>query len=249
MCALLPPPFLFSCRGKYTICFFSSIGRAIAFICLRNLSRKSIYLNETKTKGLITELQCELFFSSLGYNVLTPLCEDCKYDFIVDIDGNLCRIQAKTCHLSSQKNGIEFFTKAIRTNTKNVLSHGYTATDIDYFATFYNGQCYLVNVNECSVGGKKLSFSDSKNSNHVNLLDDYEATKQIEKIKQFGEATNSRVVPKIYQYDLKGKLLATYPSINVAARDGLGDASKHGHLSKVIKSNTHIAYGYLWERK
>ena len=49
-------------------------------------------MTESKIKGLTTELQCQLFFTSLGYNVSVPLGEDCKYDFIVDIDGQLLRI-------------------------------------------------------------------------------------------------------------------------------------------------------------
>ena len=49
-------------------------------------------MNETKRKGLTTELQCQLYFTELGYNVSVPLGEDCKYDMIVDFNGILKRI-------------------------------------------------------------------------------------------------------------------------------------------------------------
>ena len=49
-------------------------------------------MNEIKQQGLTTELQCQLFFTELGYNVSIPLGEDCRYDMIVDFDGILCRI-------------------------------------------------------------------------------------------------------------------------------------------------------------
>jgi hypothetical protein len=43
-------------------------------------------MTESKIKGTINELQAQCYFLALGYNVSVPVCEDCKYDFIADID-------------------------------------------------------------------------------------------------------------------------------------------------------------------
>ena len=99
-------------------------------------------MNETKIKGLTTELQCQLFFTSLGYNVSIPLGEDCKYDLIVDIENELYKIQVKTCH--EEENGIEFRTKSSYLTSNGTVSNGYSKKDIDFFATFYQNECYLI---------------------------------------------------------------------------------------------------------
>lgn len=83
-------------------------------------------MNKTKVKGLITELQCQTYFTSLGYNVSIPLGEDCRYDMIVDIDGILIRIQVKTCHLSKSNDSFSISTKSVQCNTEKVKSKHYT---------------------------------------------------------------------------------------------------------------------------
>jgi hypothetical protein len=96
-------------------------------------------MNETKKIGLLTELQCQAFFTNLGYNVLTPLSEDCRYDMIVDFNGILERIQVKTCHLTQNNTGIQFSTKSTRINTQESIQRKYSKEEIDYFATYYDG--------------------------------------------------------------------------------------------------------------
>ena len=53
-------------------------------------------MNETKQKGLITEIECELAFSKLGILLSKPIAEDSRYDYIADLGNNLLRIQCKT---------------------------------------------------------------------------------------------------------------------------------------------------------
>lgn len=54
-------------------------------------------MNESKIKGLTTELKVQAYLTELGYNVSIPLGEDCRYDLILDIDNLLLRVQIKTC--------------------------------------------------------------------------------------------------------------------------------------------------------
>ena len=50
----------------------------------------------THFKGKITELEVAESFLALGYQVSQPLVSDSRYDFIVDIKGQLLKIQVKT---------------------------------------------------------------------------------------------------------------------------------------------------------
>lgn len=53
-------------------------------------------MNETKQKGLITEIECELAFAKLGILLSKPVAEDSRYDYIADLGNNFLRIQCKT---------------------------------------------------------------------------------------------------------------------------------------------------------
>ena len=107
-------------------------------------------MNETKQKGLITELHCQLDFSNLGILLSVPICEDSRYDYIADINGQLIKIQCKTCSVGEDGSYIRFSTRSTRSNTGESYQRYYTKEEIDYFYTSYNNQGYLVKVEETS---------------------------------------------------------------------------------------------------
>lgn len=200
-------------------------------------------MNITKQKGLTTELQCQLFFTQLGYNVCVPLGEDCRYDMIVDFDGVLCRLQVKTCHINDNNTGIVISTKSVQQNSKKTTIKSYSKEEIDYFVTYYNNQCYLIKVEECSRQ-KTLQFKNVKTNQHtVSFIEDYEALKQIEKIKNGSD--DAIIEDKIYQYDLRNNLIASFESCREAAKS-LGDVHKSAHISQSVKGKRKTAYGYKW---
>ena len=74
-------------------------------------------LNETQLKGLTTELQCQLYFTQLGYNVSIPIAQDCRYDMIIDVNDILYKIQVKTSRPNdSGSGGLLFNTVSCRMN-------------------------------------------------------------------------------------------------------------------------------------
>ena len=106
----------------------------------------------TNQKGLITEMEVMLYLVKLGYNVSKPLNADSRYDCILDINGNLLKIQIKTSHWKNDEH------TAFKLNTKSVTTSGgcnvttvYNKKEIDYFATYIDGQVYLIPVEECSA--------------------------------------------------------------------------------------------------
>lgn len=201
-------------------------------------------MTESKAKGLATELQCQLFFTSLGYNISVPLGEDCRYDFILDVKNKLIRIQVKTCH--QEENGITFKTKSSYLTSQGSVSSPYTKNDIDFFATFYEGNCYLIPVEQCGSTGKKLLFEGytQKNNHMIAKLKDYEAKKILDAIINEKGLPNSKGV-ELMQYTLNGEYLQSFSSYGEAAKS-LGK-TQSSHIGQCVRGERKTAYGYIWK--
>ena len=138
-----------------------------------------------KQKGNLTELQCLTAFYENGCHVSLPYGENSRYDMIVDINGKLIRVQVKTSSLKrGDLNAIEFSCKSSHVNSSGVKNIRYSEKEIDYFATYWNNQCYLIPIQECCVS-KTLRFAPPKNGQikGISFASEYELKKQIEKIK------------------------------------------------------------------
>ena len=112
-------------------------------------------LDITQQKGTITELQCILDLTKLGYRCLKPVDESSKYDIVVDLGkGNFKRIQCKTSSWATDTKipqvAFEIATCCQTTNTKSTTRHKYSKDDIDYFYTWFQGQGYLVSIEEAT---------------------------------------------------------------------------------------------------
>lgn len=123
----------------------------------------------THFQGEITELEVAESFLRLGYQVCKPLVSDSRYDFIVDINHQLYKIQVKTSSLSEDKDYIEFKTQSTHTNTQKTVYHSYSAEDVDYFATIYNHQCYLVPIEKIGSRSFRLRLKPTKNGQIKNI--------------------------------------------------------------------------------
>jgi hypothetical protein len=129
----------------------------------------------TNQKGLITEMRVMLRLVEMGYDVSQPLNADSKYDCILDANGKLYKIQTKTAHKHpSTQNSIEIKCRSITTTQNHVKQKGYTSEDIDYFATFWENELYLIPVNECS-STKTLHLDKKVIRNNWSYLEDYKA--------------------------------------------------------------------------
>lgn len=126
-------------------------------------------MDYTKVKGNITELMCMAGFIELGYQVSIPYGDSAKYDFVVDVNGKFWRVQCKSSHVAhhggkEDSEAFSFGTVSQTTNTKKTVRHQYTKKDIDYFATWYNNNVYIIPVEETSTS-KTLRLSPPKNGN------------------------------------------------------------------------------------
>lgn len=141
---------------------------------------------ETKQKGIITQLQCLTAFNELGLKTSIPYGENSRYDFIVDINGKLLRVQAKTAsgilNESNELAGIRFSCRSTRVSAQGNFYRKYNKDEIDYFCTFWNNTCYVVPVEECS-NEKTLRFMYPSNGqkNTISLAENYTIEKQWKK--------------------------------------------------------------------
>ena len=127
----------------------------------------------TNQKGLITEMEVMLYFVKLGYAVSQPLNQDSRYDCILDVNGKLYKIQIKTSHLSAKtQNSIEFKTRSITTTVGHYKESTYNSDEIDYFATVWDNQVYLVPATQCS-SSKTLHLSKETQRSNWSYAEDY----------------------------------------------------------------------------
>ena len=113
-----------------------------------------------------------------------PYGDNSKYDFIADVGGKLLRIQVKTSS-SKDEGSIKFSCRTTHVNCAGVKNERYSADEIDFFATYWNGQCYLVPIGECSTD-KTLRFVPPKSGQikGISFAKDYLLADQLQKVRE-----------------------------------------------------------------
>lgn len=134
---------------------------------------------DTKQLGNLTELQCITRFYELGYSISIPYGDSEKYDFILDINGNLYRLQCKHAKENfNEQNEVETLTMKTRwqsgyTKNSSYKDHKYSKDEIDFFVTHFDGKNYLIPVEECSLEKTLRILPPKTKSGRVNWLKDY----------------------------------------------------------------------------
>lgn len=129
----------------------------------------------SKQKGNITELETMLAFIKMGYNVLTPFGDCERYDFVVDVNGRLIKVQSKTSRTTDDGASFTFSCRSCNRKEGKIIHHYYTKNEIDYFITTFNGKTYLIPVEECGAD-KRLRILPPKNgqTRGITWAKDYE---------------------------------------------------------------------------
>ena len=142
----------------------------------------------TQQKGLSTELHCILDFTDLGYRCLTPVDDSSKYDVVVDLGKRFLKIQCKTSSWVTDT-AQEHVAFAIRTehqttNTKKTIHYKYSAEDVDYFYTWFNGQGYLVSIQEANGNTFRWRYEYplSGQKQGIHIAEDYKIEEVIKRI-------------------------------------------------------------------
>jgi len=119
--------------------------------------------------GEITEQEVVVAFLKEGILVSKPLVQSSRYDFIVDINNHLYKIQVKTSTFKEEAY-LEFATSTSHTNARGTKNISYNEQDVDFFATTYEGQCYLIPFNLCGKRNQRIRFSPTKNNQTKGVL-------------------------------------------------------------------------------
>lgn len=105
-----------------------------------------------------------LAFIKLGYTCSVPFGNSAKYDFIADVNGKLLRIQCKSSnYVDDNRDAFYIDTSTSTVNTKEIKRHTYTDSDIDYFATSFENEVYVIPINECKGTIKTLRINPPRN--------------------------------------------------------------------------------------
>ena len=139
---------------------------------------------DSKKKGNLTEMRCMAAFMEHNCGVNIPFGDNSKYDFVADVEGKLLKIQVKTASLKDE-NAIKFSCRSTHVNCTGVKNIRYSAEEIDYFATYWNNECYLIPIEECSTE-KTLRFAPPKSGQvkNITFAKDYALSVQLAKIKE-----------------------------------------------------------------
>ena len=207
-------------------------------------------MNITQQKGLITELDCQLRFIKMGYLVSMPIGQDSRYDMIVDINKHLYKIQVKTSRPNDSANeGLVFNTVSHRMNhSSGNMKKKYDKEDVDFFATVFEDEMYLIPIELCTGAEKRLVKENNKFSNTAcDLMEDYKAETVIKKLENNETLVVEKKNKKVKQYSPDGGFVNEFITFAEASRSILGTANGASHISDVTKGKRKIAYGYIWK--
>lgn len=133
----------------------------------------------TKEVGNLTELQCITDLYALGCDISIPFGNSQKYDIIMDYNNTLYKVQIKHATENTEKGYIQIKTRWQSHNHTGYVQKPYTENEIDFFATYYNNQVYLIPITECTTQEKRLWIIPPKNNytKGVHYLNEYEGQK------------------------------------------------------------------------
>lgn len=139
--------------------------------------------SEMSNVGDVSEKVFEAEMTKRDIKISKPTTYMCEYDYIVDINGQLYRVQVKT---GREKRGTIVFETARRTvNRKSVKSREYENVDVFIVRNKHNDDLYW--IAEDTIGSNqnmRLRFKEpmEKHSN-ISWAKDYELDKKIESLK------------------------------------------------------------------
>ncbi len=130
-------------------------------------------MNDTQTKGAITEQKCFLKCIELGWTISKPLFDNARYDFIADTGNQLLKIQVKTSNWNDDKTAFTFNGYSQHSLGNGNKRMKYTNKEIDYFMTEKDGLFYLYPAEENGFTKKTLRIKSKQNQKTILWAKDY----------------------------------------------------------------------------
>lgn len=114
--------------------------------------------------GDITEQKFILYCLEHEIPVLKPVGNNLPYDFCIELDGELLKIQVKTAREGRTQGTIVFNTRSCSKNYNEVTTSNYVGK-IDYFATQWKEQWLFVPIEAASKGEHIICMHDNPKPN------------------------------------------------------------------------------------
>ena len=151
-------------------------------------SKEMTNVSDTLLKGRITELKCELWFLEHGYLVSIPDVPY-QYDFLVDVNGKILKIQVKTACKESDNSGFKIKVCSVTHNSNGYARRNYSQNNVDYFMTCCDEKYYLIPFSECGVKEKKIRLTLPANGQRkgISFAEDYLAEKILKREEEVVE--------------------------------------------------------------
>lgn len=120
-------------------------------------------IENTRIKGELTELKCQMYCLEKGYIVSKPIVDNARYDLLIDIDNKIYKIQIKTSRwMSEEHEGIIFNCKSQHSISNGNKIMKYSPDEIDFFMTEFENRFYLIPCDKVR-GEMRLRFKPTKN--------------------------------------------------------------------------------------
>jgi hypothetical protein len=141
-------------------------------------------LDQTQKRGQATEALLKAQFLMRDIPVLSPEYDNEPYDFVIEIDGEFHRIQAKTAYANTEG------TVCFETVSTRARSDGYERDDyrgqIEFFAVFNPvlDESYLVPIEDAASGKMEIRYREPANNqwSGINWHEDYLLDRRLDEL-------------------------------------------------------------------
>lgn len=127
----------------------------------------------TQIQGRIIEQKCFLKCLEMGYQISKPIFDNARYDFILDTNNKLLKIQIKSSVWNEDKTAFTFNGYSQHSTGRGNKRMKYTNQEIDYFMTEKDGLFYLYPAEEKGFATKTLRIKSKQNQSQINWAKDY----------------------------------------------------------------------------
>ena len=115
--------------------------------------------------GDITEQKFILYCLEKEIPVCKPVGNNLPYDFIIEYNNQLLKIQIKTARLNKDNNDVIIFnTRSCSKNYNEITTSDYVGK-IDYFATEWNNNWYFIPIEKASTGEHRIYLGEKPKPN------------------------------------------------------------------------------------
>ena len=115
--------------------------------------------------GDITEQKFILYCLNNEIPISKPIGNNLPYDFIIEHNQKLLKIQVKTSRQSAtSQETITFNTRSCSKNYNEITTSNYI-NKIDYFATCWNDKWYFVHIDKATKGEQRIFIGEEPKPN------------------------------------------------------------------------------------